>query len=262
MVSAMNCDGRALAERMNLRAESILIVQCDHFGYEEFLREGQKMRCYYFAERGVGLSRNNALLRADADLVVFADEDIVYEDGAPQAICGEFEANRQADMLLFNVKASEGRSTYWNRDVSRVRWHNSGRYPTYSFALRRKRMQEKNLTYSLLFGGGAPFCAGEDSLFLMDCLRAGLKVYTDPLCIGREEYRPSTWFHGYDRKYFHDRGVLYHFLYGRLAWPLGLRFLLRNRRSLQETPLEFSEAWNCLRQGIREAKRGIADGVV
>ena len=76
-------------------------------------------------------------------------------------------------MLLFNVRVQESRFTYWNSFYKRVRWYNCGRYPAYSFALRTAKMHEKNLTYSLLFGGGAKYANGEDSLFIHDCLKAG-----------------------------------------------------------------------------------------
>ena len=32
-------------------------------------------------ERGIGLSRNTALMRATADIILFADEDVTYKDG-------------------------------------------------------------------------------------------------------------------------------------------------------------------------------------
>lgn len=60
----------------------------------------------------------------------------------------------------------------------------------------------------------------------------GLKVYKAPVTIGRENGRPSTWFHGYDEKFFYDRGVLYHFLYGRLALPMAVRFLVKHRDTM------------------------------
>lgn len=53
---------------------------------------------------GCRLSRNNALLRADADLCLFSDEDIVYDDGAAERIIEGFEQHPEADMLLFNVR--------------------------------------------------------------------------------------------------------------------------------------------------------------
>ena len=229
LVSSLNQEVKSLAEKMNLQADAILINQCNENRYEEWTQDGHRIRCYHLAERGVGLSRNNALLRADADLCLFSDEDIVYDDGAVERIIEGFEQHPEADMLLFNVRVQESRFTYWNSFYKRVRWYNCGRYPAYSFALRTAKMHEKNLTYSLLFGGGAKYANGEDSLFIHDCLKAGLKVYSIPVEIGEEQPRPSTWFFGFDRKFFHDRGVLYHVLYGKLAAVMGFRFLLKNK---------------------------------
>lgn len=255
---------RAHMEKMNLSAESILIHQCDRNGYEELECNGQKVRCYHFAERGVGLSRNNALLRADGDIAVFADEDIEYEKNAAEKICAEFEKHPEADMLLFNVKVTKERRTYWNDSFHRVRWYNCGRYPAYSFAIRTGKMHEKNLTYSLLFGGGARFSNGEDSLFISDCLKAGLQVYAVPVCIGEEIPRPSTWFFGYNEKFFYDRGVLYHYLYGRMAQIWGFRFLLKMKSALEiqnmganAIPLTWKQACSCLFQGIADARKGL-----
>ena len=160
LVSSLNQEVKSLAEKMNLQADAILINQCNENRYEEWTQDGHRIRCYHLAERGVGLSRNNALLRADADLCLFSDEDIVYDDGAVERIIEGFEQHPEADMLLFNVRVQESRFTYWNSFYKRVRWYNCGRYPAYSFALRTAKMHEKNLTYSLLFGGGAKYANG------------------------------------------------------------------------------------------------------
>lgn len=257
LVSAVNQDVHTLAEKMNLQAESIIINQCRENRYEEFEYGGNRMRCYHLAEKGVGLSRNNALLRADGDICLFADEDVVYHDGAVAAVKEAFGAHPEADMLLFNVKVQKARHTYWTENFHRVRWYNCGRYPAYSFALRTEKMHGKNLTYSLLFGGGAKYSNGEDSLFVSDCLKAGLKVYAVPVEIGEEIPRPSTWFHGYDEKFFYDRGVLYRPLYGRLAGLMGLRFLLKNRGEMCSGEISFKQAYGLLAKGIRDAKKGL-----
>lgn len=257
LVSAVKQDVRALAEKMNLQAESIIINQCEENRYEEFEYRGSRMRCYHFAEKGVGLSRNNALLRADGDICMFADEDIVYREGAAKAVTDAFEEHPGADMLLFNLKVQPSRRTYWTESYHRVHLYNCGRYPAYSFALRRQRLHEKNVTYSLLFGGGAKYSNGEDSLFISDCIRAGLKVYAVPVEIGEEVPRPSTWFFGYDEKFFYDRGVLYRALYGRLAPLMGLRFLLKNRTEMCSGKIGFKQARGLLKKGIRDAKKGL-----
>ena len=108
--------------------------------------------------------------------------------------------------------------------------------------------------YSVLYGGGARYSNGEDSLFLRDCLKAGLRIYSHTICIGEEIERQSTWFSGYHEKFFRDRGVLYHDLYGAAAVPLALRFLWVHRNEMcREIPLK--RAFALMREGIREGKR-------
>ena len=65
LVSAVKEDVETLAERMNLQADAIIVNQCDENAYREYTYQGHTMKCYSFAERGVGLSRNNCLMRAD-----------------------------------------------------------------------------------------------------------------------------------------------------------------------------------------------------
>ena len=105
------------------------------------------------------------------------------------------------------------------------------------------------MTFSLLFGGGAKYSAGEDSLFLKQFMDKGYKVYASPVTIGREREEDSTWFSGYHEKFFYDRGVLYRFLYGHLAGIWALRFLLAHRGKMcQQVPVR--EAYRIMRKGI------------
>lgn len=156
-------------------------------------------------------------------------------------------------MLLFNVKASEGRETYHTDSFGRVRWYNCGRYPTYSFAVKRECLHKNNITFSLLFGGGARYSNGEDSLFIRDCLKSGMRVYRVPVNIGKEKYRESTWFRGYNEKFFFDRGVLYSYLYGRLDKVMAMRWLLKHKEELcQEISLK--EAYGIMCRGMKEGR--------
>ncbi|MCR4763498.1 MAG: glycosyltransferase [Lachnospiraceae bacterium] len=250
VISAVDQDPRELAARMHLAAEAVIVNQCGRDGREEFEFEGNRIRVVFDSARGVGRSRNQGMLLADTDLVLIGDEDIIYEDGYAETVIRTFEAHPEADILLFNVEQSEGRKTYHNGDYARVRFYNSGRYPAYSIAYRTGRQREAGVWFSLLFGGGAPYLAGEDSLFLMDSLKKGLKIYRTPQLIGRETARQSTWFTGFDDRFFRDRGRLYRSLYGRFAPLFTIRYLLKNRKEwLAER--SFADAWRLMREGMR-----------
>lgn len=255
LVSCVKQNMEGIAQTMNLDTDAIVINQCDSNDYLEYEYKGNKIKCYSFREKGVGLSRNSALMRATADIVLFSDEDIRYVDGYGDIIRQAFESHPQADMLLFNFDVVSERATYHTDKETKISWLNCGRYPTYSFAIKREKLCKANITFNLLFGGGAKYCNGEDSLFIRDCVKNGFKIVALPITLGKEEPRPSTWFNGYNEKFFHDRGVLYKPLYGKLAKPLAIRFLLAHREEFFKDNQEvksWKEAYALMKKGIKE----------
>ena len=224
LVSAVEKDPRSLAEAMKIASDAVIVNQCDHHGYTAWKENGREIRCFSMEERGVGLSRNTALLFAEEDIVLFSDEDIRFDEGYEKKVLEAFLKNPDADVITFNFRVDERRATYHNAGERRIRWYNYGRYPTYSVAARLSALRKSNVSFSLLFGGGARYSNGEDSLFLHDCLKKRLHLYTSAEELGEEEYRESTWFKGYNEKFFVDRGVLYPFLYGKLARVFALRW--------------------------------------
>lgn len=269
LISAVDQDVRKLSEKMNIETGAVLVNQCGKYDYceldprkgdaqQESAAESGKIRCFSMKERGVGLSRNTALMHADGDICLFSDEDIVLEKGYAEVIGNAYLQYSDADMILFNVKVAPARRTYWNEQTKRIHWYNYGRYPAYSISGKLDALRRANVHFSLLFGGGAKYSNGEDSLFLRDCLRAGLKIYAVPVCIGEEIERESeiksTWFHGFTKKFFTDRGVLYHYLYGRLAGIFALRFLLKNKSEMC-VEISFREAHRLMKEGIRSQRQ-------
>ena len=252
LVAAVEQNADLLAERMHICSDAVIVNQCGRYGYEEFEREGHRIQVFSMAERGVGLSRNTALLHADTDLCVFSDEDVVLHKDYQERIRRIYEELPDADMILVNVKVAPARRTYWNDDIDRINYRTYGRYTAFSLTARHESLLRANVHYSLLFGGGARYSNGEDSLFLRDCLKAGLRIYSHTVCIGEEKERESTWFTGYHEKFFRDRGVLYHYLYGRLALPLSFRFLWVHRQEMcRQIPLRKAFGW--MKDGVREA---------
>lgn len=265
LVSAMNQDPKALVGKMNLSSDAVIINQCDREDKVQFTFRDREIVCYSFPERGVGKSRNSALKRADRDICLFSDEDIVYTDDYEEKIIQEFEHNPKADMLVFNIEVEESRRTYSNTERKRVHLYNCGRYGAVSFAFRTEKLRESGVQFSLLFGGGAKYSNGEDSLFIKEFISKGYHVFTAPVTIGREEAGDSTWFHGYTEKFFFDRGVLYLYLYGILAPLMALRFLVAHRAKMCRD-ISIGKAYAIMRKGIVQGKKekttekGIAQG--
>ena len=254
LASVMNQSMENIIEQMHLDSDAVMINQCDRLDFEETEYRGHKVRFFSFPDRGIGRSRNEAILRADRDICLFSDEDIIYRDGYEEAICREFEQNPKADMILFNIKIDEERQTYHITKRKKVHWYNCGRYGAVSFAVRREKLLSSRVMFSLLFGGGAKYSNGEDSLFLKEFMDRGYRVYTAPVTIGQEVRKgESSWFAGYNEKFFYDRGVLYRSLYGTLAGLMAIRFLLAHRAKLCGE-CTVKQAYDWMKKGIRDGK--------
>lgn len=253
LAAAVEKNAEELAQSMNLQTDAVIVNQGMGYSYEELEYRGKRIRCFSMTERGVGLNRNTALLHAEGDIVLFSDEDIRFYEDYEEKVLSAFGENKDADVITFNFKVHPKRATYYNTEKRRIRWYNYGRYPTFCVAAKLSALRKANVSFSLLFGGGARYSNGEDSLFLHDCLKKGLHLYTDTEEIGEEVYRDSTWFKGYNEKFFTDRGVLYHFLYGKLAKLFSLRFLYANKKEMCNE-ISMKEAYRMMKNGIAEGR--------
>lgn len=253
LVSAVDTVPSELISHMKPEGDVVLINQCNRDGEESFMTDRCSVRVFSCNERGVGKSRNLALSHSKGDIILFSDDDIVYRPGYGEAVLEEFQNHPEADILLFNVEVCPERKTYWNQGFFRVKWYNCGRYPAYSIAARREKLLAKKVIYSELFGGGAKYSNGEDSLFLKQCADAGMALYATDVIIGMEEPGESTWFFGYTEKFFYDRGVLFAFLYGRLAWLWALRFVL-TKKEMFRGEIKRKQAYHLIREGIKQGK--------
>lgn len=242
----------SLLEKMNIQTDAIVGNQCDRNQVEEFTFEGKKIRWLSLRERGVGLNRNNVLMRSTAELCVFADDDMVFHPGYADTVKELFDRLPKADILLFNVDEKNPRR-YKNTKIMRIRRHNYGKYGAARLALRRERVLWAGVSFNLLFGGGAKYSSGEDSIFLHDCLKRGLRIYAVPVAIALlQEERESTWFRGYTDKFFYDKGVFFAQMYGRNArWVALYNCVKQGNRRYKEWG--WKKAYRRMLEGIRAA---------
>lgn len=253
LISAVNADAKSLLQKMNIESSAVLINQCGKNDYYEISQNGHPVYVYDYDERGVGRSRNAAVVRATANYALFSDDDIRYDAGYAKKVVDAFEAHPEVDVLFFNFRVDDRRATYHIEKETVVGKKNCGRYPAYAAAVKLESIKKARIQFSLYFGGGAPYSAGEDSLFFMDCAKKGLKMLALPITLGEEEYRESTWFHGYTEKFFFDRGVLYAFLYGNLAYLLSVRFILLKKKFMCQE-VKPRRAIQLMKAGIKEGR--------
>lgn len=209
LVAAMGQTDHSLLEKLNVQSDALVGNQCDFDRIEHFVWQGHDIAYFSFNERGVGLNRNNTWMRATGEMCLFADDDMRYVDGYAQIVANTFDRLPQADVLVFGA-VGKGASGTTPGKARRLHFFNCLRYGIVRVAVRTQKVREQGIAFNLCFGGGTQHSHGEDTLFLVECLKHGLKVYAVPDVIFElTNERPSTWFRGYTDKYFRDKGVLF-----------------------------------------------------
>lgn len=240
-------------EQMHIAGDVVFGNQADAYRKDELLYNGHTAKMITTDTRGVGVNRNIALLHSTGDILLMADDDVCYADGYEDGVRRAYARHPDADMIIFSMDITQNGQVIRqvkNRD-GRLQLHRALRYGTYVCSIRRESQRRANIWFSTCFGGGTKYAHGEDTLFIRDAFRRGLRVYTSSFCLGTCAKDTSTCFHGFDKKYFYDQGVLYRVLFGKVAAPLCLRFCLKRYRAYQNE-MRFFDALQAMLRGMRE----------
>lgn len=235
LVATVGQKDLSLAEKMNLHCDAVIANQCGQWKMEH----NGPVRMLSSDTIGVGINRNLALQAASADILLFADDDIAYYDGDLQPVIDAFEALPDADVIFFAIDMTRNGEVFDQRrhGCRRLRLWNSLRYGACRMAVRREAIVKHRLSFSTLFGGGCIYGSGEDTIFIRDCFRAGLRVYSHPYVLGACRKDESSWFRGFDEKYMFDKGAML-----ACAFPKGKHLLkwhfIRRYRKKSELPLK------------------------
>lgn len=253
IVSTMNQQDDNLIQKMNIHSDAIIINQADRVGYHETPIDGGTVKWFHFNERGIGLSRNSGMMRATADIIQFADDDMVFSDTYSADVLAEYEKHPEADVILFSNRClNKDRMPYQVNEFGRVGRMEAVKFGGARITARADKLLHNNITFSLLFGGGAKYAAGEDVTFVQDCIKAGLKVYKSPVIVSTMKQDSSTWFSGFHKKYFVDKGALL-----AANFPLISRFgiYIQALKKSRSTEYSFQELLSFYREGADEFRR-------
>lgn len=219
LIATMNQSDFSLVEKMNIYSDCIMANQTDNASDGVFEYGPYKVEIYNSTLVGMSANRNLALSKATADIVLFADDDIVYNDGVREGIIETFEKIPKADVIIFGCTEIDGDGDVtieYTHKEGRLFLHGGLKYPTYVIAARRKSIRKKKIRFSAMFGHGSAYGFGEDTIFLADCFKKGLKIYKSNFNIGKST-KNLRWFEGYNDKFFFDKGAIYQHIFGKLT---------------------------------------------
>lgn len=240
LVPTMNATDFSKVEEMNLRNTDVIFAnQTDHCSCETQIFPDRNVSATMVSTNttGVSLNRNIALAHADAAIIMFSDDDQQFTDDFAQTVLQEFQAHPEADVIKFSCRSTNPKRplAYQNPSVfcrGTFRTMMSAGVP--ALALRRERFQKFDIAFANHIGPGRELYCGEDSIFIGDLLRSRLKIYRSPALISYIRQGESSWFQGYDARFFFTGGFVYARVYGPVAPVMMLRkaWKLRHKTDL------------------------------
>ena len=255
LISTLEKDAHSLCEKNNIDSDAIVINQNDCNFYECFEINGYSIEEYGFSQRGIGLSREMALNLSSAEIIQFTDDDVVFIKGYRDIVLSEMRAHPEADAIIFSDEVSE----YVRGDERKIgdimkKFHRINLYEaTYlrfvCGAIRSEKLRYNNIHYNTLLGTKGKYDSGEDTAFLCDMIRLGLKVYVSPKVIANTSFSESTWYEGKNAAYFRERGSLMAAVFPKNCIAMAFIKAFKNRKVSS-----FKEIFNNYLQGIREYK--------
>lgn len=228
LVSCMYELDETIIGRSRITSDVLLINQCDCENTLEYKVGNQRIRRIDTKQRGLSHSRNMAIEHAENNLCLLCDDDELFEPDYENTIINAFQQLKNADIIVF-LLANQPCSL--KRNVHKLNYLECLRVCSWQIAFRRKSILESGVRFNPLIGAGSGNGCGEENKFLMDCYKEGLKIYYFPKNIASVLQVNSTWFRGFDKTFFYQRGIVTRYMLGlplSVAYAFYYAFVKRN----------------------------------
>ena len=230
LISTYNRKEYSFLDKMNIQTD---IVVGNQIGKDEqfvLKKNYGKVKIVCSNTIGVACNRNITLENSNADICLLADDDLIYTDNYERIVLDSFKENPDVDVIIFNLVEPIGR-----RFITKKRFYinhfNYMRFGAVRISFRRKSIIDNGIKFDERFGPGSSIPIGEDTIFLRDCLKAGLRILAVPdFILTLTEERESTWFNGYVEEYFINKGKLFKRLYPKIWILIALQDIVRHCR--------------------------------
>lgn len=211
LVATMNQKDFSKIEEMRISSDTVFTNQADCNRIDKTKYKGHEYHMITTEMRGVGNNRNMAIMYADADICLLSDDDMQYTDGYEEKIIREFESHPKADVIIFNIGTSTpefGRIPTQIKKFKRLHRWNKNPFGAPRIAFRLNSVKKKNVCFTTLFGGGCIFKAGEDTIWIEQLLKSGLKIYLSSESIGNVSYSNTTSYTEDIREKLYTKGAM------------------------------------------------------
>lgn len=250
LISTMHQKNHDLINKMNLKTNAVIINQTDCNRFDEIKINDKCIKIFSSDERGIAKSRNLALKHSHGEICILADDDMIFLDNYKETATKVFSENNNADVIIFNLFEDTDKANRKNASHKKIGIFNYMNYGAARIAFRNKSIKNNNIQFKTDINNAPLPTFGEDTLFLRDCLKKGLKIIAVPDALASlNSNRKSTWFNGYTKEYFFDKGVILALAHPLLSIPFALFLVVKHK--------EYSESGITKLKIFKEIFKGI-----
>lgn len=249
LMSCMNQNNFDLTENMNLTTDILIINQTNENRYDERIINGNKQRMISNTQRGLSKSRNELLLNMNGDIGILCDDDVIYEKDYEKTVLKAFEKLKDADIIAFNINRVNSKVNHRKPMIEIKRAPKNKNYCSVQIAFKKESFYKNNLFFNINFGAGSKYSSGEESLLLRLANKKSFKIYEYPKTIATVDDNESTWFKGYNEKFFYDKGAWVKEAYPKTWYIFMWYYVVRFYKKCELTSFQIIKN---LVKGIRE----------
>jgi glycosyltransferase involved in cell wall biosynthesis len=251
LLSCMHQTDGNLIGHSGLTGDVLMINQCNEEKDMSCPTEKGTARLIFTKERGLTKSRNMAIHASTADVCLLCDDDETFVPDYEEKILNAYHRLPQADVIIFKMK---DRPASFPDQVMELKFPKTLKVSSWQISFRRESLLKAGIRFDELLGAGTGNGGEEELKFLTDCRRKGLHIFYVPEEIASVGQTSSTWFHGFDRVFFMNRGATTRYILGLpLALIYGVYYVVKKRPHYRDqlTPME---AMKALLSGMKENK--------
>ncbi|MBP3942189.1 glycosyltransferase [Sphingobacteriaceae bacterium WQ 2009] len=254
LISTMYRDDLKFLENLNLKdKKTIIINQIDKIKGANLTIDTDFTIMRSFYEKGLSKSRNKALGLSNSDVCVISDDDIEFVPEFHEKLIGLFKKHHTADVIIYDYETNSQSRKCNSLGVEGKILNKFDILKTSSVRISFKRdpIVNAGIRFNERFGAGAEFSAGEENLFLLDCLNSGLKIIYVPTIMCKVDFSDSTWFNGYDKKYFETKGAFSKVYFNGVLSHLYNFYFVLSKHKLYKNQMPFIKALNHIYNGYK-----------
>jgi hypothetical protein len=217
--------------------ETVIVVQNPQetsWSLDDFQQLGSRsdLQVEELQSVGVAKSRTRAIWLAGSEYLVFADDDIVFNETGLEDAIHYLDSHPKLSLLLAQAQDPSGRlRKRYPKAVKKLGLFNSARAATYEMIIRVDAVRQFGVVFDESFGAGSENYLGDEYIFITDLLRAGGKAEFVPITIATHPEISSGSGWGTDRDRI-ARAKVFTRVFGALAPLVRVAFGLRRMREL------------------------------